>query len=188
MSIIPIRLFGDPILRQPTIPVKSVNAETQDLIVNLCHTMHHAKGIGLAAPQIGRSERIFVVDLTPAADELPDHDTLPEQPMVFINPQITWESAEEIEFEEGCLSIPHVREMVLRPASVQIIYMDSNMQKQSCKVHNILARVIQHEYDHLEGVLFTDHISPLRRTLLKRRLSEIARGNVETDYQVRPSK
>ena len=188
MPIIPIRLFGDPVLRQPTIPVKSVNQEIRDLIVDLCHTMYHAKGLGLAAPQIGRPERIFVVNLSPLMDDLPNHDTMPQQPMVFINPQITWKSEKEQEYEEGCLSIPDIREAVFRPASVQITYMDSNMQQRSYKVHSVLARVIQHEYDHLEGILFTDHITLLRRTLLKQKLSDIAQGNIQADYPVLAAK
>ena len=188
MAILSIRLFGDSILRQQTKPVESVDAEVQKLIVDMIETMHNAEGIGLAAPQVGRLERLFVVDVSALKEDMPEdvRDNLPEQPMVFINPEITWESEEDEEFEEGCLSIPDIREPVFRPESVQITYQDKNMQKHSKMVDGILSRVIQHEYDHLEGILFTDHISAFRRTILKRKLMEIARGNTCADYPVQP--
>ena len=188
MAILSIRLFGDVILRQQTKPVESVDTEVQKLIADMIETMHNAEGIGLAAPQVGRLERLFVVDVSGLKEDMPEdvRDNLPEQPMVFINPEIIWESEDEEEFEEGCLSIPDIREPVFRPESVQITYQDRNMREQTQTVDGVLARVIQHEYDHLEGILFTDHISAFRRTILKRKLTEIARGNICADYPVQP--
>ncbi len=186
MAIHSIRLFGDPVLRQQTIPIESVTSELRELLADLIETMHNAEGIGLAAPQIGRLERIFVVDVSALLNTLPEEDqsAIPKQPMVFINPEVRWESDMEVEFEEGCLSIPDIREPVCRPESVEIIYRDENMKKQSFLVKGILARVIQHEYDHLEGILFTDHISAFRRTFLKRKLLEISNGNVHAEYPI----
>jgi peptide deformylase len=162
--ILPVHTYGDDVLREETKEVEGDSPELQELIDNMIDTMHGAAGIGLAAPQVGRTERLFVVDLGPLVDE-EDPDTLewPEQPMVFINPEITEESEEEIEFEEGCLSIPDLREYVAR-------------------AEDMLARVIQHEYDHLDGVLFIDRISAFRRRLLRRRLKDMSEGLVEADY------
>ncbi len=188
MAILPIRLFGDPVLRQQTEPVESVGNELCKLIVDMVETMHNAEGIGLAAPQVGRREQLFVVDVSPLLDEIPEdlRGDLPEQPMVLINPEIMWESEEEEEFEEGCLSIPDIREPVVRPESVRLTYQDETMKEHTLTVDGILARVIQHEYDHLEGVLFTDHISSFRRSILKRKLTGISQGKVEATYPVQP--
>ena len=189
MSILSIRLFGDPVLRQQTTPIESVGTELQKLIADMIETMHNAGGIGLAAPQVGRSECLFVIDISPLMDDMPEDvkETLPEQPMVIINPEIVWESEMEQELEEGCLSIPDIREPIFRPESVKIRYQDVTMREHSRTAEGILSRVIQHEYDHLEGTLFTDHISSFRRTLLKRKLMEITRGNVRADYPVKPT-
>src|SRR5690606_8537363 len=157
--------------------------ELQQLIDDMIETMHTAAGIGLAAPQVGRRERLFVVDLTPMAAEVKEgSQELPPQPMVFVNPEIVWESDEECEYEEGCLSIPDLRELVVRPERIRLRYLDRDFVPQDVEVGDLLARVIQHEYDHLEGVLFVDLISPFRRRLLRRRLREMARGEVEADY------
>jgi peptide deformylase len=186
MAILPIRLFGDPVLRQQTRAVESVNNELKKLIVDMIETMHNATGVGLAAPQVGYREQIFVVDISPLLDEIPEdsRDNIPEQPMILINPEITWESEEEEEFEEGCLSIPDIREFVVRPESVKLTYQDENMQEHTLTVDGILARVIQHEYDHLEGLLFTDHLSSFRRGILKRKLEGISQGKAEATYPV----
>lgn len=184
--ILPIRLFGDPLLRAHTIELDNVADEVQELIGNMVDTMRNAGGIGLAAPQVGRTERLFVVDIGSLLGELPEAERqdVPPQPMVFVNPAITDESGAEEEFEEGCLSIPDIREPVVRPEEVHIDYRDERMVAQSLKARGLLARVIQHEFDHLNGVLFTDHISAFRRNLLKRKLREISRGEVETEYPV----
>ena len=182
--ILPIRLYGVPVLRGHTKPVERTSKRLIMLIEDMIDTMHNAGGIGLAAPQVGRYERLFVVDVSPLVDSMPEQELgdLPEQPMVFINPDIIWESDEEEEYEEGCLSIPDILEDVIRPHAVRIAYRDRTFERMELQVDAILARVVQHEYDHLEGVLFLDHISAFRRQILKRRLAEIARGEVKAEY------
>ena len=183
--LLPIRLFGDPALRQQTMPVTSVNVELKELIEDMMETMHNAGGIGLAAPQVGRPERLFVVDISSPMRYMPEgmRSILPEQPMVLINPEIAWQSESKEEFPEGCLSIPHVGIPVIRPKFVEVRYQDELMKKHSLHADGILARVIQHEYDHLEGILITDHINGFSQNSL-RKLSEVARGNVQTDFPV----
>ena len=180
--ILPIRVYGDGILREATEDVTTNSDELQELIDNMIETMRAAEGIGLAAPQVGRRERVFVVDITPTFDDPQEALMVGPQPMVFINPEIIWESEEESEFEEGCLSIPDIREIVVRPKRISIAYLDRDFHPQEIEAGEILARVLQHEYDHLEGVLFIDHISPFKRRLLRRRLREIAKGEVEAEY------
>lgn len=182
--ILPIHVYGDPVLRAETEEVEADSEGLQQLIDDMIETMGGAAGIGLAAPQVGRTERVFVVDMTPLFEDLTpeEREALPPQPMVFINPEIVEESEELCEFEEGCLSIPDLREMVTRPERVTIEYRDRNFEAQTLAVDAVLARVIQHEYDHLDGILFVDLLSAFRRQLLKRRLREMARGNVEADY------
>ena len=181
--ILPVHTYGDPVLREETKEVEGDSPELQELIDNMIDTMHGAAGIGLAAPQVGRTERLFVVDLGPLVDE-EDPETLewPEQPMVFINPEITEESDDEIEFEEGCLSIPDLREYVARPEAIKVVYLDRNLKRHEIVAGDMLSRVIQHEYDHLDGVLFIDRISAFRRRLLRRRLKDMSEGVVEADY------
>lgn len=181
--VLPIYVYGEPVLREKTVDVTENTPEVQQLVDDMIETMHGASGIGLAAPQVGRSERIFVVDLTPLAEEIEEEgQEVPEQPMVFINPHIVEEGESDCEFEEGCLSIPDLREIVVRPDRVRLTYLDRNFEPRELDAHGLLARVVQHEYDHLEGVLFIDRISPFRRRLLKRRLREMARGEVEAEY------
>ena len=181
----PIYLLGTPQLRQPTQPIDEDSAELQALIDDMLETMASAHGIGLAAPQIGHSERLFVVDVSAMAEEYygPDVD-IPEQPMVFLNASIVDESEEEIDFEEGCLSIPDVHEDVTRSSSIRMRYLDRSWVEHTQEFDGILARVIQHEYDHVDGVLFIDHITAFRRRLLKRKLKEIMDGSVDADYSV----
>lgn len=181
----PIYLLGQPELREVTRRIESDSEEVQELIDDMIETMHGASGIGLAAPQIGRNERLFVVDVSPMRETLEEEGLdVPEQPMVFINASIMEESEEDTEFEEGCLSIPEIHELVIRPETVRIRYLDRYFEPQEGEFTGMLARVIQHEYDHIEGVLFIDHLSPLRRRLLKRRLADVQSGHVETDYEV----
>ena len=182
--ILPIHVYGDPILRIEAEDVEADSEALQQLIDDMIETMHGAAGIGLAAPQVGRTERLFVIDLTAMIEDLEPEarEALPEQPMVLINPELVWESDEACEFEEGCLSIPDLREYVRRPECIAVRYLDRNFEEQELEVGSLLARVIQHEYDHLDGVLFIDHISAFRRKLIKRRLREMASGNVEADY------
>lgn len=181
--ILPIHTYGDPVLREQTRKVEQDSAGLRELVDSMIETMRGAEGIGLAAPQVGRSERLFVVDLAPYADpEREEPLVLPPQPMVFINPVIEAESDEECEFEEGCLSIPDLHEIVVRPERIRVSYLDRNFEPHTLEADDMLARVIQHEYDHLDGVLFVDRISAFRRRLLQRRLREMARGEVQAEY------
>jgi len=181
--VLPVYVYGHEALRENTEPVEENSEELQALIDNMIETMYAASGIGLAAPQVGRSERLFVVDVTPMADEMEaENEAVPSQPMVFINPELTWESEAEADFEEGCLSIPDVREVVTRPERVVVRYRDRRFEEQEREVGSVLARVIQHERDHLDGILFTDYLSSFRKRLLRRTLRKIAEGEVEADY------
>jgi peptide deformylase len=181
--VLPIRLYGHDSLRQETEPVEANSEALQALIDDMIETMYAASGIGLAAPQVGRTERVFVIDVTPmAADLRAEGETIPPQPMVFINPEVVWESDATEEYEEGCLSIPDVRETVRRPESIRIRYLDRDLNEQEREVGSMLARVIQHEYDHLDGVLFTDYLGSFRKRLLRRTLRKIADGKVPADY------
>jgi len=178
-------MLGTEILRTETEEVASDSESVQTLIDDMSETMEGAMGIGLAAPQVGRTERLFLVDLSPLEEDLLNKGiSLPEQPMVFINPKIEDESEEDSEFEEGCLSIPDVHEEVTRPEAIRLTYLDRDFQRHDRRFQGMLARVIQHEFDHLEGVLFIDLITPFRRRLLKRKLSEIREGVSEADYPV----
>jgi peptide deformylase len=181
--ILPIYVYGDPILREATEDVKENTEDLQRLIDDMLETMRGASGIGLAAPQVGRRERLFVVDLEPMAEAAAQEgEVLPEGPLVFINPEIVWESEEEVEYEEGCLSIPDIRDYVTRPERVAIRYLDRDFKEQEIEIAGTFARVVQHEYDHLEGILFVDRLTPFRRRILRRKLRDMSRGIVEADY------
>jgi len=186
--ILPIYTYGQPILREVTEPVEADSPELQRLLDDMIETMHNARGIGLAAPQVGRSERVFVIDLSGSAEELAEANDgiVPEYargPMVLINPEIV-EADEDsaVEFEEGCLSIPDVSEFVARPERVRLRFLDRHFQPHEFDADDLLARVVQHELDHLDGVLFIDYLSPLRKRMLKRRLRDMAEGLVDADY------
>jgi len=181
--VLPIYTFGHDKLREETEPVDSNSDELQELIDDMIDTMYAASGIGLAAPQVGRTERLFVIDVTPMANDLNGSgDEIPEQPMVFINPEIVAESDAVCDFEEGCLSIPDVVETVTRPESITIRYRDRDFEEQEIDIGNMLARVIQHEFDHLFGVLFVDHLGSFRKRMVRRSLKKIAEGDIEAGY------
>lgn len=185
--ILPIYTFGHPILRETTVEVKEDSPSLQALIDDMIETMHGANGVGLAAPQVGRTERLFTVDLSGLAEEIEEErGALPEWaqgPMVFINPDVVPDDAGPASrLEEGCLSIPDVREDVVRPERIRVRYLDRHFEEQEMEADDMLGRVIQHEFDHLRGVLFLDYLSPLRKRLLRRRLREMAAGEVEADY------
>ena len=181
--ILPIYLYGHDALRQEAEPVEENSDELQALIDNMIETMRNAAGIGLAAPQVGRTERLFVIDVTPMAAEMEeDGEPVPPQPMVLINPEIVEEGATTVDMEEGCLSIPEVREVVSRPERVRMRYLDRNFETQEIEAGSILARVLQHELDHLDGVLFTDYLSSFRKRLLRRSLRQMTEGDVTADY------
>jgi peptide deformylase len=152
-------------------------------------TMYHAKGVGLAAPQIGRSIRLFIVDGSPFADEEDDEvdpraEGIENFKKVFINPIIEEESGEKWAFQEGCLSIPKIRENVYRKEKVLITYFDENWEFHEESFDGYAARIIQHEYDHIEGILFTDHLSPLKKKMLTKRLQNISTGRIDIDYKM----
>ena len=181
--VLPIYVYGHDALRQETEPVEENTDDLQSLIDDMIETMRNAAGIGLAAPQVGRTERLFVVDLTPMADEMAEaEEPLPPQPMILINPETVEESDETVDLEEGCLSIPEVREAVTRPERVRMRYLDRTFEEQEIEAGHMLARVLQHERDHLDGILFTDYLSSFRKRLLQRPLREMVNGEVEADY------
>ncbi|MGV4413765.1 peptide deformylase [Chryseobacterium sp. T1] len=186
--ILPIRAFGDPVLRKVAHDIDKDYPELDALIENMFETMDSANGIGLAAPQIGLDIRLFVIDVTPlATDE--DYEEISEElatfKKVFINAKILERSGEVWKFNEGCLSIPEVREDVKREETILIEYYDENFVKHTDTFSDIRSRVIQHEYDHIEGILFTDHLSPLKKKLVKGKLQKITHGDVGVSYKMR---
>ncbi|TGE21402.1 peptide deformylase [Hymenobacter aquaticus] len=194
--IYPIVAFGDPVLkaRAKEIPAEMPADELKQLVADMFDTMYHASGVGLAAPQIGKGVRLFVIDSAPmvARDEddedEEDADADPAEAPVkraFINPVMVSETGEEWGFEEGCLSIPGVRETVYRHETIVIRYEDEQRVQHEDTFSGMTARVIQHEYDHLEGVLFTDHLSSFKKQLIKGKLTRISKGDVSADYRMR---
>lgn len=184
--ILPIYTFGSETLRRETPEIEGDSEDLQKLIDDMFETMHNASGVGLAAPQVGRDERVFVIDIKAALEEDDDEVDLSDVPgpLVFINPVVTPLEGPSVEFEEGCLSIPDVRETVIRPEAIEIEFLDRFMEPQRIGASGLLARVAQHELDHLNGILFTDRLSPLKRGLLRRRLREMSRGMVTADYPI----
>lgn len=187
--ILPIVAYGDPVLRKVAEDIESDYPKLEELISNMWDTMYNASGVGLAAPQIGLPIRLFLVDTTPFSD---DEDLTKEEQnalkgfkKVFINAQIEEETGEQWAFNEGCLSIPDIREDVSRKDTLTISYMDENFKAHKETYDGLLARVIQHEYDHIEGILFTDKLSSLKKRLLKGRLTNISKGKIRVDYRMR---
>lgn len=189
--ILPIRAFGDPVLRKVCKEIDPDYPGLQELIANMFDTMQGASGIGLAAPQVGLDIRLFCVDVTPLSDD-EDYEDIAEElknfRKVFINARITNEEGNEWKFNEGCLSIPEVREDVKRKETITIEYLDENFEKHTETFSDIRARVIQHEYDHIEGILFTDHLSSLKKKLVKGKLNKIVQGDVNVNYKMRFNK
>lgn len=180
--ILPIVAFGDPVLKKKAIEISKDYPELNALIENMKKSMYKASGVGLAAPQIGLSIRLFIIDSTLMLDEEDNEVGVKE---TFINPTILEETGEEWAFEEGCLSIPFIREDVLRKPNIKISYLNENFEPQTKDFTGLTARVIQHEYDHIEGILFTDRIKPLKKTLLKKKLQKISEGLVRTEYKMK---
>lgn len=178
--ILPIYAYGDPVLKKKAAPITQDYPGLKELIANMYETMYASHGVGLAAPQVGLSIRLFVIDGAPFEEE-----EVKDFKQVFINPQILEEEGDPWKFNEGCLSIPHVREDVSRKEVVWIEFYDEQWNYRKERFSGLAARIIQHEYDHIEGVLFTDRISPLRRRLLNKRLSDISNGNIKVDYKMR---
>lgn len=178
--IYPIVLYGNSVLRERAVEIAKGEVDVKKLSEDMFETMHNADGIGLAAPQIGISKRIFVVDGSMLEDE-----EMKDFKEVFINPTIESETGDAWEFEEGCLSIPAVRGGVSRKSNIRITYFDEEWNKKTMEYDGMRARVIQHEFDHINGKLFVDYLPSLKRKLLKNKLSEILRGKVDVNYNVK---
>ncbi len=189
--ILPIVAYGDPVLREEAVEIEE-GADVSKLISDMFETMYKSKGVGLAAPQVGKSLRLFIVDCGPFADDEPETEEEAQEmeflksfKRVFINPIIEEETGKEWEFNEGCLSIPGIREDVKRKPDLVITYFDENWNLKEEQLNGLAARVIQHEYDHIEGILFIDHLNPLKKRLLKGKLTDISKGNVKVDYKMK---
>jgi len=187
--ILPIRAYGDPVLKKMAQDIEPGHPGLKQLIADMFETMYAASGVGLAAPQIGQSIRLFIVDASPFAEDedgQPTEDAhLKDFKKVFINPYIVEEEGEEWPFEEGCLSIPNIREAVMRQPKIVLQYQDEKFKEHEETFEGFAARVIQHEHDHLDGILFTDHLTPLRRRLLQGKLRDITAGRTEAKYKMR---
>ena len=180
--IYPIVIYGSQVLRNESEAITPEYPELKKLIEDMWITLGEAEGVGLAAPQIGKNIRLFIVDCTPWAEEVPE---LADFRKVFVNAEIYERSAEVSHFEEGCLSIPGIHEDVVRPVSIRMRYLDENFVEHDEEFSGYPARVIQHEYDHLEGKVFTDHLSALRRNLLKSKILKLAKGQYRCSYKTK---
>ena len=189
IMILPIVAYGDAVLRKQAVHIDMEFPKLDELLADMYETMYGAFGVGLAAPQIGLAIRIFLVDTSPFAED--DDFTEEEQEKLknfkrtFINAKILEESGDEWAFNEGCLSIPDVREDVFRKPVITIQYQDEKFVPKTEKFDGLIARVIQHEYDHIEGILFTDKLSALKKRLIKSRLGNISKGKIDVDYKMR---
>ncbi|QIA07235.1 peptide deformylase [Draconibacterium halophilum] len=181
----PVTVYGDPLLRKKAKTIKKDHPKLDEIIENMWETMYFSDGVGLAAPQVGMSIRMFVIDASSGADEEPELEGFKK---VFINPEIIETKGEEWTMNEGCLSLPEIREDVERPDEVTIKYQDENFVEHIETHKGFAGRVIQHEYDHLEGILFVDYLSPLRKRLLKSRLIAISKGKVRPHYRIKVPK
>lgn len=185
--VYPIVAYGDPILKREADEIDEDYEGLQQLIDDMYETMYASNGVGLAAPQIGKSIRLFVIDASPFAED--EDDPMAEgcdgYKKEFINPIIEEEHGDEWGFEEGCLSIPKIREEVFRKEKIRITYYDRNWKLQDEVLEGYAARVVQHEYDHVEGILFTDHLGPLKKRMLKKKLTNISRGEIEVPYRMK---
>lgn len=180
--IYPIMIYGSPVLRKVAENIDKDYPELKQFVEDMWETMYHSDGLGLAAPQVGKSIRLFVIDGEPLEDENPE---LKNFKKVFINAKIVETSDETISQNEGCLSIPTIREEVGRPAKIRLDYYDEHFNHYNEWFEGMAARVIQHEYDHTEGVMFTDKVSPIKKRLLKGKLASISKGKFSVDYKFR---
>ncbi len=187
--ILPVIAYGNPVLRRVSKDISPEYPELNTLIANMWETMYNAEGVGLAAPQVGLPIRLFVIDATPFSESeklnQEERDTLKNFKKVFINPKIEEETGEEWSFNEGCLSIPDIREEVNRKSQITLSYLDENFTPHTDTFDGLAARVVQHEYDHIEGVLFIDKLSSLKKRLLKGKLEKIAQGKIRVPYNMR---
>ena len=187
--ILPVVAYGDPVLRKMCVEIDANYPDLKQLITNMKETMYNASGVGLAAPQIGKAIRLFLIDASPFAEDedLSEQDraVLKGFNKVFINAKIVKEEGDEWAFNEGCLSIPDVREDVFRKPKITIEYQDENFKQHTTTLDGLAARVFQHEYDHIEGILFTDKLSTLKKRLIKKKLENISKGKTNADYRMR---
>ncbi len=182
----PIIAYGDPILRKKAVEIDEDYPDLSLLIEDMFETMYQSQGVGLAAPQIGLSIRMFIVDAAPFIDDdEEDVEGIRDFKRVFINPIILEETGQEWKFEEGCLTIPGIREDVSRKPNIVIEYYNEKFELVEEELSGLAARVVQHEYDHIEGVLFTDKINPLKKQLLKGKLGDITKGNIKVNYRMK---
>ncbi len=187
--VLPIVAYGDPVLRKKAKEIPQDYPKLKELIENMWETMYGAYGVGLAAPQVGLPIRLFMIDTSPFAEDEDlseaERKELEGLKKVFINPTILEETGDEWAFSEGCLSIPDIREDVFRKPDITIEYYDEDFNKHTENYTGLAARVIQHEYDHIEGILFTDKLSSLKKRLIKGKLANISKGKINVDYRMR---
>lgn len=183
--ILPIYVYGQPVLRKVAEDIPADYPNLKELVANMFETMYNAEGVGLAAPQIGLPIRVVVVDLDVYSDEKPEFKGLKR---VFVNPHILETSGEEVSMEEGCLSLPGIHESVKRKNRIRVKYMDEDFKEYEEEVEGFFARVMQHEFDHLEGNMFIDHISPLRKQMIKGKLNAMLKGKAHCTYRVKTVK
>ncbi|MBB13516.1 MAG: peptide deformylase [Flavobacteriaceae bacterium] len=187
--ILPIEAYGSNVLKTKAVNITPDFPDLEILIENMWETMYNANGVGIAAPQIGKSIRLFVVDASPFSkdDEISDDEisTLKNFKKVFINPELIEETGGEWDFTEGCLSIPNIREDISRREMITIRYYDESFEEIELTLKGLAARIVQHEYDHIEGVLFIDKLSSLKKKLLKGKLNDISKGKIKTEYKMR---
>ena len=191
--ILPIVAYGAPVLRKVAGEIRKDYPQLDKLIEDMWETMYYSNGVGLAAPQVNKDIRLFVIDTVQIFENLDDEDKdrFPDEPgvkKVFINPRIKQLEGEEWPYNEGCLSIPKIREDIMRPETIVLEYVDENFEPHTDTFNGITARVIQHEYDHLEGKLFIDYLKPLKRKMLQGKLNDISKGKIKVDYKMLFSK
>ncbi len=187
--VLPIVAYGDPVLRKVGKDIDKDFPKLEELIENMKETMKNAQGVGLAAPQIGKDIRLFLIDASPFAEneelEEQEREFLKDFKRTFINARIVEEEGDDWAFNEGCLSIPNINEDVYRPETIQVKYLDENFNEKQETLTGLAARIFQHEYDHIEGILFTDKLSTLKKRLLKKKLENISKGKVDVGYRMR---
>lgn len=187
--ILPIVAYGAPVLRKVAGDITKDYPQLDKLIEDMWETMYYSNGVGLAAPQVNKDIRLFVIDTTQIFENMDDEDKgrYPDEPgvkKIFINPHVKELEGEDWPYNEGCLSIPKIREDIMRPETVILEYLDEHFQPHTDSFNGVTARVIQHEYDHLEGKLFIDYLKPLRRKMLQGKLNDISKGKIKVDYKM----
>lgn len=179
--ILPVVAYGHPVLKHVAEEISPDYPDFKQLVDDMFETMYYSEGVGLAAPQINKSIRLFVIDTDPFSEKYPEGKGIKK---VFVNPEIIEVSEEMWTFREGCLSLPNLNEEVVRPSKIKIRYLDENFVQHEDEYDGIVSRVIQHEYDHLDGIVYVDRISSMRKLLLKSKLRDISEGNVDVDYRM----